>query len=123
MKNQELRLGNLVYDHEGVPRAVVQLDNHKSESSYVWVRINAKKINCYPISMVKPIPLTQKWILKAGFKKTKIDKTTAYVKDAFCLIKKGNGLYEIILLDNHLHLINYVHQLQNLFFELMGIDI
>lgn len=73
------------------------------------------------IEDIKPIPLTEEWLLKFGFFTTKtgklIDATLPNFR--FSLHKSGN--YDGFLFcekDNVITNIDYVHQIQNLYFAL-----
>lgn len=78
----------------------------------------------YHLSDIKFIPLTEEWILKFGFVKT-ID---AYFYNDYCIEDIHNGVTWVISEFDHLtneftafgRCINYVHQLQNLYFALTG---
>ena len=71
---------------------------------------------------VEPIPLTEEWLLKLGFKKTEWDNFNSY------RLMIGNNDYTIVLYsDGNCEVgdiitckIEYVHQLQNLYFALTG---
>lgn len=67
---------------------------------------------------VEPIPLTEEWLLKFGFKSDEI----MFEKDGFCIgWYKGDKFHYLptgnIMIRNKRE-IKYVHQLQNLFFAL-----
>ena len=103
MKANELRIGNWV------------------EAS-VQFQIDAKFI--YEYSVVggdyKPIPLTEKWLVKFGFDKDGKMKGTGFLfricfdeKAPYAYLETyGGGEYKIE--------IEYIHQLQNLYFALTG---
>ena len=101
MKATELRIGNY-YDNNGVVSIV-----SPNTIEEVWV---AER------SWVKPIPLTEEWLLKFGFEigynKTKM--LDVYCKDFGILIERSNGgnfYYKKVYISS-------VHQLQNLYFAL-----
>lgn len=103
MKANELRIGNF-YDHNGVE--AVATPNTIEE---VWI---AER------NWVKPIPLTEEWLLKFGFDKK-------FNKDKITIIPKGRLGYENgrtyfnswVILEKQP---DFVHQLQNLYFALTG---
>jgi hypothetical protein len=111
MKANEMRIGNW-YDENG---ATKQVNPNTIEA--VWV---AERIWC------KPIPLTEEWLLKFGFKyDTDNDKLCKSLhidilsfrasEGHMCLQSQGyRTLYKHI---------KYVHQLQNLYFALTGEEI
>lgn len=97
MKANELRTGNYVYDTLG-------------------------KVNTYivkePHNQVKPIPLTEEWLLKFGFERSGLYnvKDEVYVYDEYGLTDTG---FEYRFNYTQIKL-KYVHQLQNLYFALTG---
>ena len=129
MKASELRIGNWFNSVKfGVP-VICELTDfaelcHRSDGAY----------NDPPIDeMFEPIPLTEEWLLKFGFKKrrnvgTHIDEETAFywlhdysgigiTIDYFLSTHDRN--YDSISVDGSKGL-EYVHELQNLYFALTG---
>lgn len=103
MKANELRIGNWV-DYKGNN---VQWDNTD------FVDGTACRIS-------NPTPLTEEWLLKFGFKK-KIDGK--WVKYGLLFIKDpDDSWYPELGGDDWQHFVyvEYVHQLQNLYFSLTG---
>ena len=109
MKSEELRIGNYVYSGifsnkviEVYPMFFVQLS-----------KIEDKEHN------IKPIPLTEEWLLKFGFKRTnKYD--FELIKNDFHFYTSsdffnGNGF---ICFNEFDIKIKYIHELQNLYFAL-----
>jgi hypothetical protein len=120
MKEKELRIGNLV-ECFGTREVIaikknkikVQHESKKGHFIIEWVPIDSLSL--------KPIPLTEEWLLKFGFYKT--------TENAGNLICFKNGKYTIAKWINDkwqfwistIDLYNspqYVHQLQNLYFAL-----
>lgn len=68
--------------------------------------------------MFEPIPLTHEWLIKFGFKKTGM----SYVTDIFVVLKWTDGNLMSPYQDRHgyRNQIQFVHQLQNLYFALTG---
>ena len=99
MKANELRIGNYVYDTLG---KVNKID--LEAITYIVKE---------PHNQVKPIPLTEEWLLK--FDMELISKITYSPKEG--LLRLSNGDTKGTLLIPH---IKYVHQLQNIYFELTG---
>jgi hypothetical protein len=110
MEASELKIGNLIYKCYPEGNEVVEVKN-----------ISENFVNSLGISSIKPIPLTEEWLLKFGFEKNE------------------NGLFKLfnesevpILLNEDLNgwtcdginfSVNgtqYIHQLQNLYFALTG---
>jgi len=114
MKATELRIGNMLY--LGLDMVVVSAiypDSYHCVNKHCVV-LNS---NQYRFS---GIPLTEEWLLKFGFKRKIEDDTpftypqVQFIKDAAILEKYDKGF-----LYTGVH-IQYVHQLQNLYFSLKG---
>ena len=99
MEAKELRIGNY---YDGV-RGIEQLTNAES----------LQEIESYP-EKFKPIPLTEEWLLKFGFEFPQgefcIKGKLKIVVDCDPFIEVGKSGVEL----------EYVHQLQNLYFALTG---
>ena len=113
MEASELRIGNVV----STLRAI---GNYWS-----WTFISHEdiySISCGNENNFKPTPLTEEWLLKFGFEKTEWDNFNSY------RLIIGNNDYAIVLYsDGNCEVgdiitckIEYVHQLQNLYFALKG---
>lgn len=119
IQSNELRIGNLV-ECFGI-RNVCSIEENKikvkhesSEGHFIleWVPINSLSL--------KPIPLTEEWLLKFGFKKE---------LDGFYR-KNMSPLIEVVFYDDFkiqttsqsicLNHVVYLHQFQNLYFALTG---
>jgi hypothetical protein len=105
MKPTELRLMNLIYNKQG---------------NTVYVNTNHLTILLYGIeNEFKPIPLTEEWLLKFGFYKN-ID-TELFEKGGFQIeISELKCLFYLPEFGDWRKVIQYVHQLQNLWFALTG---
>lgn len=115
MEANELRIGNLVHLDLGLPHlsvhAIMALD---------FYAINET------ISIIHPIPLTEEWLLKFGFKKEvhssiSSSSTWLYLPD-FPLRKSGgfaNPMYFSLGTYDGIKIYS-VHQLQNLYYALTG---
>jgi hypothetical protein len=119
MDIKELRIGNYIRHTEDKTEGVIA-------KFYINdVYINDWSCGTTPLSECEPIPLTEEWLLKFGFEKNNFSKVFGI----------SNGRYDLIftqLTDNYsvLYLkfddcqltqmksIQYVHQLQNLYFAL-----
>ncbi len=69
-----------------------------------------------------PIPITEEWLLKFGFKKCSNDtdfetKYLYQINDNFILLNEPRGYFYIDACNNE---VKHVHQLQNLYFALVG---
>lgn len=100
MKAKELRIGNLVtgYSYD----VAISLEDFKDFYT------GDDNIDSY-----KPIPLTEEWLLKFGFENQLVE----FVLDNFYL-KRTKNHFEYYC--NNRAEIKYVHQLQNLYFALIG---
>lgn len=114
---KEFRIGNLVADYETEPHyfAIEEIGLYEDGELAVWYR-NGSIMDKDP----DPTPLTEEWLLKAGFefKGKRISKDWFYLwnddnKIVFALaeMQDETGTYLEI---------KYVHQLQNLYFALTG---
>jgi hypothetical protein len=117
MKANELRIGNwvkhpaAVWSHrtevQGYGYVEFQWEEHD------WAGIAECTIN---LEDVKPIPLTEEWLLKFGFEYSDLNGDSGLWKIPPFQIY---GKYNQFLYDYRLD-VNYVHQLQNLYFALTG---
>jgi hypothetical protein len=118
MEARELRIGNLVY-----------FPNNEIVEIYgVSKDIVIKNNGCdfFPISVidVKPIPLTEQWLLKFGFEVNEFHKNYKIKVDYYhhsIKFYENEWVYSNDVSDASCHTIasvNYVHQLQNIYFAL-----
>lgn len=104
MKASELRIGNFVIQGGEITR-VEQLKRSIDD----WDKTNhMRTMDC------DPIPLTEEWLLKLGAKKDKIDNT--YYLSELEIMLPNFFRYKTSIISR----IDYVHQLQNLYFVLTG---
>ena len=127
MKAGELRIGNYIQDFNDNMLEVIGLHEPLIYSIYpIGLKTNKTTTNAKEI---EPIPLTEEWLLKFGFEKTKqgsVKIYNAYVKNEYSLTKNkildlwnfciNEPSHQTAFLNN----IIYVHQLQNLYFALTG---
>lgn len=109
---RELRIGNTVYSFGQVVTVLEVLKN----------RVHVKRDgldNYYPgYESLTPIPITEEWLLKWGFK---LDEYR-FVFNQW-RVTSGRPLYKWILGCDacpYMGKLEYVHQLQNLYFALTG---
>jgi hypothetical protein len=121
MKANELRIGNWIYDP--LNKTEFQIDVFlgseycTNKCEFESQEFDAKIEDC------QPIPLTEDWLLKFGFK----NENDYYTFENIMIsdIHKGTD-WSFDLFDDYLNeysclaIINYVHQLQNLYFALHG---
>ncbi len=117
MKVEELRIGNLLRDKvTKTELRVIKL----TEQDIVTYVIDRSMFPLLDGWGAEPIPLTEEWKLKFGFEKTEWDNFNSY------RLIIGNNDYAIVLYsDGNCEVgdiitckIEYVHQLQNLYFAL-----
>lgn len=116
LEAKSLRIGNLVTDEFMQNCSFHVTSIGKTYCTYKGVQEFKSTFN-----KLKPIPLTEEWLIKAGF-----DKYGTELK--LTLIGMLSFIYDerkIIILDSGLNSeglyhIKFVHQLQNLFFDLSG---
>ncbi len=119
MKANELRIGNLVCYSED--NTIFKIYAIERDGFSVENQIEATWIEC---GEFKPIQLTEEWLLKFGFVKSKVssqfdkEKLTIQIANELEYHKKGRVYFNswAILEES----IKYVHQLQNLYFALTG---
>ena len=105
MKANELRVGNYVMFHN---------DIHSLSSIGQWMHTD-KSIDEIPLDEVKPIILTEQWMINLGF--TKFSKITFELNG----IRIGiNGDSFLFLCNQKWVHVFYVHQIQNIYFILTG---
>lgn len=128
----ELRLGNLVLRAIGwnnEARPIIWSDDSyvvsQLNDSTVWIDSENGTMD-EDFTNISGIPLTEEWLLKAGFKNEYAQVYSGWIGDdiwgrmdfkvnIFCIISSGREAEESYL--NH---IKYVHQLQNLFHAISG---
>jgi hypothetical protein len=121
MKASELRIGNLVYyGRHIVPIKSIHIESVFKDSVNVYIEINENLQNyIVDIDEIKPIPLTEEWLLKFGFKKDLGNDLYLDSTSTSFFIWENN---RVELLDNKNNICishcDYVHQLQNLYFAL-----
>jgi hypothetical protein len=110
IKANELRIGN--YYYEGVNILIVRTLKAYPSEKY--------SVNNTPLDDpdINPIPLTEEWLLKFGFK---YDGHNCYTKDNMLYCIEDHTFQFDFDDNNFMHkVIDSVHQLQNLYFALTG---
>lgn len=131
MKASELRIGNFVgFNLEDDPQNIFYVDEVAEKSMRVLACGMLLKregdVHYFDDDLIEPIPLTEDWLLKFGSEKSQDNW-------GGLLIKIGSGeKIRIKNIDNnwvwplnghHHPKVNFVHQLQNLFFALTGAEL
>jgi hypothetical protein len=115
MKSSDFRIGNYYhfYDTTGLVLEKVDL-------------LEPQMVDVNPLFFIKPILITEAWLMKLGFMKEELKTRTYWHNYDIKLIKgyKRDG-YPFHLVCNILSVkpIRYVHELQNLHFALTGIEL
>lgn len=112
MNAKELRLGNLVNRLDKIE--IINGITKGIEIYYDFITTN--KSGVITSNQIEPIQLTEKWLLKAGFKKYFTNGHT-WINGHFTVVF-DNGMIEAYG-DNQIR-IKYLHQLQNLYYILRG---
>lgn len=120
MKANELRIGN--YVKRSMPNHDLEMDR------YTW-QITAGGLYAYSQHIYRPIPLTDEWLIKLGFKDGKIHLFDDYILEASMNAFSGTlsldskwfiSIIRIASNDKVTMVREHVHQLQNLYFALTG---
>jgi hypothetical protein len=120
MKVNELRVGNFVMyaDFETIFTVY-------SIEKYGFGVENNNEITWIGSEEIEPVPLTEEWLLKFGFKKTEWDNSNSYLfvtpECDYSIVVYSNGYLEIGGMV--MRKIDYVHQLQNFVFALSGVEL
>jgi hypothetical protein len=129
MKANELRIGNLVLLHcknekDEIAKLLTidEIDgcyyNRASNKMYINKKYDQVKNGWCKFNIIQPIPLTEKWLLKFGY--TEEDFETGKI----IIVTENNKLIGFIINKySYSPIIKYVHQLQNLYFALTGIEL
>lgn len=128
MKAEELRIGNYVNDN----------DNNIVEIESIWGKLmvsfntlsDKTLITRFPTKHLKTIQLTEEWLIKFGFTKKKhkwkdnsISENLFFIKNYFIEFTNDGILFCELHYSGQSWFIchiDYVHQLQNLYFALTG---
>lgn len=128
MNANELRICN--YVEIGLKRDLTSIYStvHQISQTVIWVKEpSAPTLRLMPIETIKPIPLTEEWLLKFGFKKRK-NRHLFYwenkiviseYKDEFENFFYPKTGYDIRFSNE----IQFIHQLQNLYFALTNTEL
>ena len=116
----DFRIGNLVLDEDGELCKIEQLSSEKMECFQQVSNIENKSCisTKYP-SNIYAIELTEEWLLKLGFFKHVKFKNT-YVKGSFSIKITDRGVIYFKYNDFVIAELQFIHQLQNLYFALCG---
>ena len=109
MNANELRLGNKVNVY--FRNQTQEIEIEKIEKNY---------INNFDIKSIKPIPITEEWLLKFRFKHSGYG-FFIHLKNRFEIeFNRNENTFTLNFITGELIEYKYVHQLQNLYFVLTG---
>ena len=121
MKHSEFRLGNYVRNKEGKLCRISQLDGLQEEVGITF--------HCDPPGLhsdtVTPVKLTSKILDAIGFKETYVEavQRSLLIRDEIYLTSD----FRLCAVNGGLSIISnpkrYIHEIQNLYFELTGIEL
>lgn len=118
MEAKELRIGNLVTQ-------IIEKSTHNEEKTITIEWQELMWISRDRSSKYKPIPLTEEWLLNFGFEK---DLDKSLVKNNIAIFLDKRFKTNLFLQENQDNFkwfsyelkVEYVHQLQNIYFALTG---
>ena len=118
MNVNELRIGNLLdYNGKIVKVNTLAIDFHgnqtilASKENFLW--------NVSEIDGIKPIPITEEWLLKFGFRHVKNNWYNIHAKgNTFNVYLFEDSSYRVEIVSQSLGIFKHVHTLQNLYFAL-----
>lgn len=123
MNANELKIGNYVtifgYDRVNEVTGIVPLVTDEGTINNYSIYTN---IQSWKISMLRPIPLTEDWLLRFGFQEYEYQKGYFELEDLY-ICKRT---FELCFYDSEYGVsgvdvsVKHVHQLQNLYFSLTG---
>lgn len=113
MKVNELRIGSVVGDFIGTAGVVDSIELYPLSFEYY---ISFKDSSYCDLEDLQPIPLTEQWLLKFGFESSRCKFWWNLGK----FLLKNRNTYFGFIGSEIIAKIEYVHQLQNLYFALTG---
>lgn len=117
MEANELRIGNLL-SYEESTEIVIGINNSPWMDGKKHDWIETENFEGELLTLFEPIPLTEDWLIRFGFKHVDSKLQPSYQMD-LVWIWPTNGK----LLDNNDREVKSVHQLQNLYFALTGTEL
>lgn len=120
LPQNELRLGNIVCCVDNEPMVVTEIKHDRLVTvTPLVIAEDERYYNTRQNDEMMPIPLTKEWLWKFGFD-VKYSETTW--TDGKVILIHIDGCTKFLAGSLHVDF-HYVHQLQNLYFALTGIDL
>lgn len=120
LKANELRIGNIVrYYGNNNPLKIEHIDTRNRNgwlNGYI-IEENSNCLNKTAISALEPIPLTSEWLINFGFEETDYAGGCYYLGSLQIDLSDFECAFKTNWLDCK---VQYVHQLQNLYFAITG---
>jgi len=121
MEVQELRIGNLVTTVEGTKHFGKELEiEFLTNNNCYDLDAPLDSINGYELNKVIPIPLTEEWIVRFGFASYKLSGFNYFGNSKIKIAHTFDNRNIFFEVNASLAPLEYVHQLQNLYFALTG---
>lgn len=122
LSNNELKIGNYVYcDNDD--KQSVEIIRLKTICAQIKYKLNEQeRYSMADYVRLSGIPLAEEWISKLSFKQQ--GKRKMWIKEIICLTLHEDGFFYLGLKDlgnvlfHSIVKVQYVHQLQNLYFDL-----
>ena len=110
MESRELRIGNLV------------ISNFKRKNEVVDIKTIDFTEDWF--NLFQPIPLTEEWLLKFGFRHIKNNWYNVHANgNTFNVYLFEDLRYRVEIVSQSIGVFKYVHTLQNLYFALTGTEL
>ena len=104
MKPEELRIGNYILNPKNKIIQVEEIGSYESPLTLF-------------IDMYKPIPITEKWLIKFGFEFIE----QKWINEYITIVLFADGYYYLTFNLKQVGCkLEYIHQLQNIYFALTG---
>jgi hypothetical protein len=122
MDVEELRIGNLV-NHEQTTHVIKSIGGDRVSS--VWIRGTYNDIYNSSIKHIKPIEITEEWLVRFGFEKEtiRVAKIKTYRLNGLSVWFNSDKIISVYIGEQRVDdgcKIKYVHSLQNLYYALTG---
>lgn len=127
MKENQLRLGNLVYGLDEYASTALPVCSLNGDGT-IRLLIFGESVGCFSASIINPIPITEEWLDMLGFNPVSpIRNVFEYVfNDLLITITLEEFNIEVQKNGRVVRIpakCKYVHQLQNLYFALTGEEV